>query len=414
MMKSPDVLIIGGGIIGLASAYNLSERYPNKSVTILEKEQGLALHQSGRNSGVLHSGIYYKPGSLKAINCRSGKAAMQGFCAREGINYKICGKVIIAIDKSELGALNAIYERGRANGINCELIERSRLLELEPYAAGVRAIHVPETGVVDFGQVCSRLADIIMARGHKILTGVEVIGLSEKANETIIHTMAGEFSPKYIINCAGLHSDRVASMGSKTMPVKIIPFRGEYFKLKPEAEKFCNSLIYPVPDHRFPFLGAHLTRKISGEVKCGPNAVLSFAREGYLKSDVKLKDLFETLTYPGFVRISARFWRTGVREIWRSVCKGAFIKALQRLVPEIKRDHLLPFPSGVRAQAVTLNGLILDDFAFMESARVVNVINAPSPGATAALSIGMVVVERLSKRFHKNGRYHASPGMGPL
>lgn len=413
-MKSSDVLIIGGGIIGLASAYNLSELYPNKSITIIEKEQDLAIHQSGRNSGVLHSGIYYKPGSLKAINCRSGKAAMQEFCDREGINYKICGKVIIAVDESEFEALNAVYERGRANGINCELIGRSRLLELEPYSAGVRAIHVPETGIVDFGQVSSRLADIIMAKGHKILTGIEVTGLREKGNETIIETTDGEFSPKYIINCAGLYSDRVASMVSKAMPVKIIPFRGEYFKLKPEAEKFCNSLIYPVPDRRFPFLGVHLTRKISGEIKCGPNAVLSFAREGYLKGDVNLKDLFETLTYQGFVKIAARYWRTGVREIWRSVCKGAFIEALQCLVPEIKRDHLLPFPSGVRAQAVTPNGLILDDFAFMESARVVNVINAPSPGATAALSIGRVVAERLSKRFHKNVCYHASHGTGPL
>jgi (S)-2-hydroxyglutarate dehydrogenase len=403
MMQSPDVLIIGGGIIGLASAYNLSEMYPNKSAVVLEKEQDLARHQSGRNSGALHSGIYYKPGSLKAINCRSGKAAMQAFCVREGINYKICGKVIVAIDEDELKVLNIIYERGRDNGINCELIERSRLLELEPYSAGIRAIYVPETGIVDFGQVCSRLAEIIRAKGHKIVTGVEVIGLRERANEAIIETTDGEFSPKYIINCAGLFSDRVASMGSKATRVKIIPFRGEYFELKPEAEKFCNSLIYPVPDRRFPFLGVHLTRKISGEVKCGPNAVLSLAREGYRKSDVNLKDLFESLTYPGFLRIAGRYWRPGVWEMWRSVNKGAFLKALQRLVPEIKRDHLLPFESGVRAQAVTQDGLILDDFAFMESARVVNVINAPSPGATAALGIGRVVVERLAKRFDKNG-----------
>jgi len=414
VMKSPDVVIIGGGIIGLASAYNLSELYPHKSLIVLEKEQDLALHQSGRNSGVLHSGIYYKPGSLKAITCRSGKAAMQEFCTREGINYKICGKVIVAVDEGELAALNVIYERGRANGINCELIERARLLEHEPYSAGVRAIHVPETGIVDFGQVCSRLAEIIKAKGHKILTGVKVTGLRENASEAIIETTDGEFSPKYIINCAGLHSDRVASMGSKATPVKIIPFRGEYFKLKPEAEKFCNSLIYPVPDRRFPFLGIHLTRKISGEVKCGPNAVLSFAREGYRKSDVNLKDLLESLTYPGFLRIAARYWRMGAWEIWRSVSKGAFIKALQRLVPEIKRDHLLPCPSGVRAQAVTPDGLILDDFAFLESARAVNVINAPSPGATAALSIGRVVVERLSTRFHKKGCYHATHGTGRL
>jgi len=398
-MKAPDVLIIGGGIIGLASAYNLIKLYPRKRVTILEKEQVLAAHQSGRNSGVLHAGIYYRPGSLKAINCRTGKAAMEEFCAQEGINYKTCGKVIVAVNADELAALQSIYDRGQANGVKCELIERSRLLELEPHAAGIKAIHVPETGIVDFGQVCSRLAQFIRGKGHQILTGVKVTGLSEKSGEAIVETTNGDFHPRYIINCAGLHSDRIAAMNAKPLLSKIIPFRGEYYKLKPEAEKFCNTLIYPVPDPRFPFLGVHFTRKISGEVKCGPNAVLAFAREGYLKSDINLQDLIESLTYPGFAKIAAKYWRTGIWEIWRSISKDAFVKALRRLVPEVTADHLIPYPSGIRAQVVTTDGQLLDDFAFLESSRVINVINAPSPGATASLSIGKVVVERLAQRF---------------
>ncbi|MDD5643150.1 MAG: L-2-hydroxyglutarate oxidase [Syntrophales bacterium] len=398
-MKSPEVLIIGGGIIGLACAYNLSKLYPQKSITILEKEEVLAAHQSGRNSGVLHAGIYYRPGSLKAINCRRGKAAMEEFCAQEGINYKICGKVVVAVAAEQLAALQSIYERGRANGVKCEFIGPARLRELEPHAAGIKAIHVPETGMVDFSQVCSRLADLIRAQGHQILTGVRVTGLTEKSGEALVETTRGEFLPRYIINCAGLYSDRVAAMSAKPLPWRIIPFRGEYYQLKPEAEKFCRTLIYPVPDPRFPFLGVHFTRKITGEVKCGPNAVLAWAREGYSKSDVNLRDLFASLTYPGFAKIAARYWRTGIGEMWRSFSKEAFVRALQRLVPEVSARHLRPYPSGIRAQAVTLNGRILDDFAFLETSRVVHVINAPSPGATASLSIGREVVARLAQRF---------------
>ncbi len=399
-MNHPDILIIGGGIIGLAAAYQVTKLHPRKSVILLEKESELAGHQSGRNSGVLHAGIYYLPGSLKAINCRTGKAAMEEFCRAEGIHYKTCGKVIVAVNKGQLAALQSIYERGQANRVRCELIGPSRLRELEPHAAGIKAIHVPETGIVDFTQVCARLADLIRAKGHRILTGVKVTGLQEKSGETMVKTTRGEFRPRYIINCAGLHSDRVASMSADSVPARIIPFRGEYYKLAPEAEKFCNALIYPVPDPRFPFLGVHFTRKISGEVKCGPNAVLALAREGYRKTEVNLQDLLESLTYPGFAKIAGKYWRTGLWEIWRSVSKDAFVKALQRLVPEVTAAHLLPYPAGIRAQAVTRDGRILDDFAFLESPRVVHVINAPSPGATASLSIGRAVVERLAKRFH--------------
>ncbi len=398
-MKSADIVIIGGGIIGLASAYNLLNLYPQKRITLIEKEPELALHQSGRNSGVLHAGIYYRPGSLKADNCRTGKIAMQEFCARQGISYKICGKVIVAVHENELDALNAIYQRGQANGIQCRLIDRSRLQELEPHAAGIKAIEVPETGVIDFGQVCARLAAIIEAAGHRILKGVKVIGLRETRDAALVETTVGEFSTRYVINCAGLYSDRVAAMGGNVPPAKIVPFRGEYFKLKPEAAKLCQSLIYPVPDPRFPFLGVHFTRKLSGEVKCGPNAVLALARQGYRKQDVNLRDLFESLTFPGFARIAARYWRMGAWEMWRSVSKSAFVHALQRLVPEVTAGDLVPAPIGIRAQAVTRSGQILDDFAFMDTPRMVHVVNAPSPGATASLSIGRMVAERLARRF---------------
>ena len=262
-MNHPDILVIGGGIIGLAAAYNVTKLHPRKSVILLEKEPELAGHQSGRNSGVLHAGIYYKPGSLKAVNCRTGKAALEEFCTAEGIHYKTCGKVIVAVNAGQLAALQSIYERGQANRVKCELIGPSRLRELEPHAAGVKAIYVPETGMVDFTQVCARLADLIRAKGHGIFTGVKVTGLKEIAGAAMVETTRGEFRPRYIINCAGLHADRVASMSAGSVPARIIPFRGEYYKLTPEAEKFCNALIYPVPDPRFPFLGVHFTRKIS-------------------------------------------------------------------------------------------------------------------------------------------------------
>jgi len=399
-MRNPDVLIIGGGIIGLAAAYNLIKLYPEKSLAVLEKEPELAVHQSGRNSGVLHSGIYYRPGSLKAITCRTGKAAMEEFCEGEGIPYRTCGKVIVAVDAVEVPRLQAIYDRGRANGIKCELIGPSRLRELEPYAAGVKAIYVPETGVADFKQVCLRLADLIKAKGNQIFTGVTVTALNGRSGEISVETTAGEFFPRFIINCAGLYADRVAALHTRSLPAKIVPFRGEYYRLKPEAEKFCQNLIYPVPDPRFPFLGVHFTRKLSGEVKCGPNAVLAYAREGYRKSEVNIRDLWESLTYPGFAKVAAQYWRIGLGEIWRSLSKAAFVTALQRLIPAVAADHLTPYPAGVRAQAVARDGQILDDFAFTESSRVVDVINAPSPGATASLSIGKTVVERLAKKFH--------------
>jgi (S)-2-hydroxyglutarate dehydrogenase len=398
-VKTADLLIVGGGIVGLATAYRFICQYPQKAVIVLEKEAELALHQSGHNSGVLHSGIYYKPGSFKAAYCRRGKEAMEAFCAREGVEFDLCGKVIVATRESELPALNILYERGRAGNVKCEMIDLPRLNELEPHAAGIKAIHVPEAGLVDFRQVSQSMAVLLEEAGVKIITQARVNGFLETRGEVQVESSQGEFHTQFLVNCAGLQADRVAASKKAPVPIKILPFRGEYYKLIPEAAHFCRTMIYPVPDPRFPFLGVHLTRTLKGEVKCGPNAVLAFAREGYQKGDINLKDLWETLTYPGFVRLAARYWRTGLMEMWRSLNMGAFLKSLRYLVPEVALTDLLPSTAGVRAQAVARDGRILDDFAFLESHRIIHVLNAPSPGATASLSLGQAVVDKLSQRL---------------
>lgn len=398
-MNQSDILIIGGGIVGLATAYNLSQQYPQKRITILEKENELAFHQSGRNSGVLHSGIYYKPGSLKARNCRAGKALMETFCAEHGIAYKLCGKVIVATSEAQLGALHDIYQRGLANGVTCEMIDKARLDEIEPHTAGIQAIHVPESGIVDYKQVCYRLAQILEERGHCIVLGAKVMAIQEGRQAVTAVTYVGDFTADYLINCAGLHSDRVTKMTGQEPPAQIVPFRGEYYELKPEAEYLCNSLIYPVPDPKFPFLGVHFTLMIDGRVECGPNAVLAFAREGYHLTDFNASDLWETLSYAGFQKLAGKYWKTGLGEMWRSASKSAFVKALQHLVPAIREEHLVPAPAGIRAQALQPDGSMMDDFAFTESTRIVNVVNAPSPAATSSLAIGQTVVEKLSVRF---------------
>jgi (S)-2-hydroxyglutarate dehydrogenase len=398
-VKSVDVIVIGGGIVGLAAAYNLTRKYPHKKVTLLEKEPQLAAHQTGHNSGVLHSGIYYKPGSLKAALCREGKLAMERFCEREQIAYRRCGKVIVAIDESELARLEELCGRGRANGVSCDLIKRARLLEIEPHAAGIKAIHVPETGIIDFRQVARRLGELIEGAGGSVVTGARVTAIREGAREVVIDSSAGVFSASHAVNCAGLHSDRVANLGGGEAAAKIVPFRGEYFKLKEPSAALCNGLIYPVPDPRFPFLGVHVTRMIDGNVECGPSAVLALAREGYRKTDVDYSDLLETITYPGFVKLAARYWKMGAVEMWRSLNKRAFAAAARRLVPEIKEEDMEPAEAGVRAQAVARDGSMLDDFAFQERPRTLHVINAPSPAATASLAIGRVIVERLAERF---------------
>lgn len=396
-MQKCDVAIIGGGIVGLATAYRLLQRAPELSVIILEKEADVARHQTGHNSGVLHSGIYYRPGSLRAINCRAGKLAMQEFCDQEGIAYDLCGKVIVAVDESERAGLQRIFERGQANGVDCEMIDQSRLRELEPYAAGIAAIHVPEAGIVDYQIVAHKLAEQIRKRGSNIWLNALVTEIRRESDGATVVSSQGELKCAYLITCGGLWADRVIAMSGETPDAPIIPFRGEYYQLKPKAEHFCRGLIYPVPDPSFPFLGVHFTKMISGGVECGPNAVLAFARDGYRKTDLKLRDLLDALSHPGFLKLAARNWKTGLGEMWRSWNKQAFVKALQRLVPEIRSDHLVSIPAGVRAQAIGRDGKLLDDFVFQESERIIHVGNAPSPAATASLNIGKLIVDRLSQ-----------------
>jgi len=398
-MQSADVVIIGGGIVGLATGYQLVKQFPGKKIILLEKEAGLAEHQTGRNSGVIHSGIYYKPGSLKAVNCREGRLALIKFCQEEGVAHDICGKVIVALEESELPAMQRIFERGQANGVKCEVIGPERLHELEPHSAGIRAIHVPEAGIVDYRGVSQRLAAHIEKAGGTIVTKARVTAIHHESTGNVVLHTSGEVAAKYVVNCAGLYCDRVTEMSGVKPEAKIVPFRGEYYELIPAAEHLCRNLIYPVPDPAFPFLGVHFTRMAVGGVECGPNAVLAFAREGYHLGDVNVRDLVESLTYPGFLRMAARNWKQGLGEMWRSISKAAFVRSLQRLVPEIRSEHLHRSPAGVRAQALTRDGSLVDDFAIQEHENVVNVLNAPSPAATASLNIGRLIVERLAKHF---------------
>jgi L-2-hydroxyglutarate oxidase len=396
MTEQCDEIVIGAGIVGLATAYRLGQTMPDLSVIVLDKEATVGAHQTSHNSGVLHTGVYYRPGSLKAANCREGKRALEAFCAAERIPYEICGKVIVATLDEEVPRLETIFERGRANGVRCELIGRERLVELEPHAAGVRALHVPEAGIVDFRRVAERLAERITERGARVVLRAKVTALSAQRDTVLVTTNAGDFEARAVANCAGLHSDHITSLSGGTPSAQIVPFRGEYYELCRDAQHLCKNLIYPVPDVDFPFLGVHFTRLVAGGVECGPNAVLAFAREGYGKTTLRIDELLESLTYPGFLRMAARHWRAGLDEAWRSFHKKAFVRALQRLVPEIRAEHLTPAPAGVRAQAVARDGTLVDDFLVQRAGRVVNVENAPSPAATASLEIGKLVVERLS------------------
>ncbi len=398
-MKTVDVVIIGGGIVGLASGWRISQRFPNKSILVLEKETEVAQHQTGHNSGVLHSGIYYKPGSLRATNCREGKEEMEAFCDAEEIPWDQCGKVIVATQESEFSSLDTIFSRGQQNGVTCEMIDEARLKELEPHVAGIRGIHVPETGIIDYKQVAERLAQLIQETDNQVITGAEVIGIVHHADHITIQTRKGEYSAKQVINCSGLFSDRVARLGGSKPNSKIVPFRGEFFTLKPQAQHLCRTLIYPVPNPEFPFLGVHFTKIIHGGVECGPNAVWAFAREGYSNTHINFRDMFESATYPGFLKMATKYWKTGVKEMWRSLNKAAFVKELQRLVPEIKSEDLETAPAGVRAQALGRDGKIIDDFLIDESDHMINVLNAPSPAATSSLRIGTMVTDVLAKRL---------------
>jgi len=394
-MPRTDVVIAGGGIIGLATAWQLIQQHPGLKIVLFEKEATLASHQTGRNSGVIHSGIYYKPGSLRAKNCRAGKLALQEFCTEYGVAWERTGKVIVATNASQIPAMERIYDRGQQNGVECEIIDADRLAEIEPHAAGVRAIHVPESGIVDYPGMCQALAEQLTQRGVEIRLSARVTGIQQNTDQVELATPDSTIVAHQVINCTGLHSDRIAKLSGQQMKEQIVPFRGEYFTLTDEATHLCRTLIYPVPDTRFPFLGVHFTRMIEGGVECGPNAVLALAREGYTWRHINLRDLAESLTYSGFLRLAMKYWKTGFGEVWRSFSKAAFVRALQQLVPEIQSHHLVAAPAGVRAQALAPTGDLVDDFLILRNRRVLNVCNAPSPAATASLNIGKHIVEQL-------------------
>lgn len=394
-----EVVIIGGGIVGLSVGLALTERFPDKKVVILEKENSVSKHQTGNNSGVIHSGIYYKPGSFKARFAKQGSQSMVAFCKEHGIEYDICGKVIVATEQHELPLLQNLYERGIQNELEIEMLNAEQLKEIEPHVAGLGAIRVPQAGIVNYQQVSEKIRELIEANGGEIRCGEEVKSINEHENGVSIETSKGTVETKVMINCAGLQSDRIAKMTGYFADLKIVPFRGEYYKLKESSRSLVNHLIYPVPNPDFPFLGVHYTRMIGGEVEAGPNAVLSFKREGYKKTDINLFDIAETLTYKGFWKLAGKNMKEGLNEMARSYSKGLFVKSLQKLIPEIQADDLEPGGAGVRAQALKSDGSMVDDFYFIPGKRSIHVLNAPSPAATASLEIGKEIVARFEKKF---------------
>jgi len=395
-----DVVIIGGGIVGLASAWNILKENPGLKVAILEKEAELAAHQTGHNSGVIHSGIYYKPGSLKAQNCIGGYHMLLDFCREHGIMFDLCGKLIVATDAWELPLLDNLYKRGLENRLDkISMVEQERLKEFEPHMRGIRAIHVPYTGIIDYTDVSLKLAELIEQMGGRIYTSQQAKDIRVKTDGVEVVTDYGVHSAKLMVNCAGLYCDKIAEMAGEKPDTRIIPFRGEYFMLKPEKRGLVRNLIYPVPDPNFPFLGVHFTRMIDGGIEAGPNAVFAFKREGYEKADVDLVELFESLTWPGFQKVATKFWKTGMGEFYRSFSKTAFTKALQKFIPEVQEDDLVPAEAGVRAQACDRTGGLLDDFKIIANNRAIHILNAPSPAATSSLSIGQTIANLTLKHL---------------
>lgn len=395
-MQNPEIVIIGAGIVGLATAMRLQQRHPELRITIVETEKRVAAHQTGHNSGVLHSGIYYKPGSLKAINCRAGKFAMEEFCTEHAIPWDRCGKVVVASNQDELPRLDRIAERATANGVAFERIDTDQLRELEPAAAGIAALHVPETGIVNFQRVCERMASLIRDCGGDLRLEFQVTEIEPKGSSVKLISQRGEMLEcDRIINCAGLQSDRICRLAGGDPQIKIIPFRGEYYELGEKSQALCRNLIYPVPDPAFPFLGVHFTRMIDGGVECGPNAVFALSRSGYTWWDVCLADLTDAISYRGFRSLAWKHWRMGMGEVHRSLSKSAFVKALQKLIPQIKSSDLVTGRAGVRAQAVTQDGNLFDDFLIEKSERAIHVLNAPSPAATSALAIAEHIVDKM-------------------
>jgi L-2-hydroxyglutarate oxidase len=409
--ESADLAVVGGGIVGLATALALTEAHPRLRLLLLEKEPQIAAHQTGHNSGVIHSGIYYKPGSLKARTCVEGARRMKQFCDTHGIKWEGCGKVIVATDAAELPRLQNIYERGQANGLSgLKILSAEEVRELEPNCRAVRAIHVPETGIVDYVQVAGKMAELIQQRGGRILTGAGVSAIRRQGSGLVLETARGPVEARYLVNCGGLHSDRVAGLTGVTPEVRIIPFRGEYYMIRAERRSIVRGLIYPVPDPEFPFLGVHFTRTIHGDVEAGPNAVLAFAREGYTLGTVRPGEFLGTLGYAGFWHMARKYWRVGAYEMYRSASKAAFVRSLQKLVPDIRSSDLERGGAGVRAQAVAPDGSLVDDFKISVTPGAVHVVNAPSPAATASLAIGRHVAGVAAETFGLVGGLAGGPG----
>ncbi len=395
-----DIVVVGGGIVGLSTAMHCTRLFPHLRLLLVEKEDSVARHQSGHNSGVIHSGIYYKPGSLKAKLCVEGAAAMVEFCREHDLKYEVCGKVIVATSKAEIPGLKQLFERGNANGLaGLRMLSKEQLQEIEPYCGGLQGVLVPSTGITDYAAVSRKYAEIVAAQGGNVHTRTEVKRVARRGQEMVIETTRGTFSARNVINCAGLHSDRVSRMAGQEPEVRIVPFRGEYYDLVPERTHLVRTLIYPVPDPKFPFLGVHFTRRVQGGVDAGPNAVLAFKREGYKRTDFSLRDFTETMTYSGFWHLAGKYWRDGFAEYYRSFSKRVFVKALQQLVPEIVSSDLVADGSGVRAQAVRPDGSMVDDFQFVQSDKMLHVSNVPSPAATASLPIGRHIAEMARAAF---------------
>ncbi len=406
-MASPyDLTIVGAGIVGLATALKITEAHPGATLLVIDKEPQIAQHQTGHNSGVIHSGLYYRPGSVKAATCVAGRKALLDFCDRNGVSYEVCGKMVVATSEDEVPRLDELHRRGVANGLQgIETLGPERLKELEPHARGVKALYVPETGIIDYKKVAEAYAANIRASGGDIRLSHRLLGVLDRGGEIVLQTSAGDYRTRHVINCGGLQSDRLATMmGAADQTAaqeehQIIPFRGEYYRLAPEKYFLVRNLIYPVPDPTFPFLGVHFTRMINGGVEAGPNAVFAFAREGYRKLDVNLGDLGRAIFFRGFWAMAGKYWRTGFGELYRSLSKPAFVRALQKLLPEITEKDLISGGSGVRAQAVSASGALVDDFVIRQSRNAIHVLNAPSPGATASLAIGQKIAETAAQMF---------------
>jgi len=395
-----DFAIIGGGIVGLASGIALGKRYPNARILVLEKENNWAYHQTGNNSGVIHSGIYYKPGSFKAKFCREGSRSMVEFCQEHGIDYDVCGKVIVATEAEQLPLLDNLYQRGLENGLNVTKISVEEVKEIEPHVRCLAGIRVPTTGIVNYKQVCQKYADLIKFQGGELRLNTKVEKIRETSTGQVLETNNGTFETHFVVNCAGLHSDRIAKLGRVDPKAKIVPFRGEYYELIPEKRYLVKTLIYPVPNPAFPFLGVHFTRMIDGSVHAGPNAVLSFKREGYKKTDFDLRDFAEVMTYPGFWKLAAKHADEGIQEIIRSFSKAAFVRSLQKLIPEVQAQDLVPTHAGVRAQALMNDGKLVDDFLIVQGRNATHVCNAPSPAATSSLEIGKAIAAAIPEQPH--------------